>query len=202
MKILNLYAGVGGNRRLWGDKHEITAVEWNKSVADCYKDLYPNDTVIVADAHQYLLDHYHKFDFIWASPPCQTHSSFRQNICVRFHGTKPEYPDCKLWQEIIFLKHNAKCDWVIENVIPYYKPLTPPDFILQRHYFWSNKMLLATNFEKDNIRTAQIPELQQKHNIDLSRYKFENIDKRQVLRNMVAPELGKYIFEQITGEKL
>lgn len=36
MKILNLYAGVGGNRRLWGDKHEITAVEWNKSVADCY----------------------------------------------------------------------------------------------------------------------------------------------------------------------
>lgn len=63
-------------------------------------------------------------------------------------------------------------------------------------------MLLETNFEKDNIRTAQIPELQQKHNIDLSRYKFEGIDKRQVLRNMVAPELGKYIFEQITGEKL
>ena len=77
MKILNLYAGVGGNRRLWGDKHEITAVEWNKSVADCYHDLYPNDTVIVADAHQYLLEHYQEFDFIWSSPLCQSHSIIR-----------------------------------------------------------------------------------------------------------------------------
>lgn len=24
MKILNLYAGIGGNRKLWGDEHEIT----------------------------------------------------------------------------------------------------------------------------------------------------------------------------------
>lgn len=27
MKILNLYAGIGGNRKLWGDIHHITAVE-------------------------------------------------------------------------------------------------------------------------------------------------------------------------------
>lgn len=27
MKILNLYAGIGGNRKLWPDDHEITAVE-------------------------------------------------------------------------------------------------------------------------------------------------------------------------------
>ena len=33
MKILNLYAGIGGNRRLWGDEHEITAVEHNKDIA-------------------------------------------------------------------------------------------------------------------------------------------------------------------------
>ena len=202
MKILNLYAGVGGNRRLWGDKHQITAVELNSSVATCYADLYPNDTVIVGDAHSYLLDHYHEFDFIWASPPCQTHSSFRQNICVRFHGTKPEYPDCKLWQEIIFLKHNAKSNWVVENVRPYYKPLIQPDFILQRHFFWGNKKVIGATFSKDNIRKAQIPQLQQSHNIDLKKYKFEGIGKRQVLRNMVAPELGKYVFEQITGEKL
>jgi hypothetical protein len=30
MKILNLYAGIGGNRKLWGDEHEIVAVENNK----------------------------------------------------------------------------------------------------------------------------------------------------------------------------
>ena len=27
MKILNLYSGIGGNRKLWGDEHEVTAVE-------------------------------------------------------------------------------------------------------------------------------------------------------------------------------
>lgn len=26
MKILNLYAGIGGNRELWGNEHEITGV--------------------------------------------------------------------------------------------------------------------------------------------------------------------------------
>ena len=27
LKILNLYAGIGGNRKLWGNEHDITAVE-------------------------------------------------------------------------------------------------------------------------------------------------------------------------------
>ena len=27
MRILNLYAGIGGNRKLWGEEHEVTAVE-------------------------------------------------------------------------------------------------------------------------------------------------------------------------------
>ena len=53
MKILNLYAGIGGNRKLWGDEHEITAVENNESIAAIYQDFFPNDTVIVGDAHQY-----------------------------------------------------------------------------------------------------------------------------------------------------
>ena len=33
MNILNLYAGIGGNRHLWGDEHNITAVELNEKVA-------------------------------------------------------------------------------------------------------------------------------------------------------------------------
>lgn len=36
----------------------------------------------------------------------------------------------------------------------------------------------------------------------MSKYKFEGIDKRQVLRNMVEPEDGLYVFQQITGKKL
>ena len=58
MKILNLYAGIGGNRMLWSDEHEVTAVEYNENIAKVYKEQYPNDKVIIADAHQYLLDHY------------------------------------------------------------------------------------------------------------------------------------------------
>ena len=55
MKILNLYAGIGGNRKLWGNEHEITAVELDKDIAAIYKDFFPTDKVIVADAHPYLI---------------------------------------------------------------------------------------------------------------------------------------------------
>ena len=58
MKILNLYAGIGGNRKLWGDGHEITAIEFNPEIAKIYQDFFPNDKVIVTDAHQYLLEHF------------------------------------------------------------------------------------------------------------------------------------------------
>ena len=199
MKILNLYAGIGGNRKLWGDEHQITAVEYNQEIADVYKTLFPNDEVIVADAHEYLLKHFQEFDFIWSSSPCQSHSSFRQNICVRFRGTKPEYPDMKLYQEILFLQNNFKGKWVVENVKPYYEPLIKPTKILQRHLFWSNFDIQDKEFEKDNIRTAQIPDLQKKYGFDLSIYKLSN--KRQVLRNCVEPELGLHILLQITNLK-
>ncbi len=68
MKILNLYAGIGGNRQLWGDEHEITAVEYDPNIAKMYEDLYPNDNVIVADANQFLLKNDKNYDFIlWKS---------------------------------------------------------------------------------------------------------------------------------------
>jgi DNA (cytosine-5)-methyltransferase 1 len=191
MKILNLYAGLGGNRKLW-ENVEVTAVELNPEIAKVYSELYPKDTVIVGDAHEYLLNHFKEFDFIWTSPPCQTHSSFRQNICVRFRGTKPLYPDMKLWQEILFLQHNATCPWVVENVKPYYKPLIEGT-LLQRHLFWSNFDIPIIKFESDKIRTAQIPDLQKKHGIDLSKYKIKN--KRQILRNCVDAELGLHVFK-------
>ena len=69
MKILNLYAGIGGNRRLWGD-HDVTAVEMDAAIADVYKTRYPNDTVVVGDAVVFLEAHYANYDFIWSSPPC------------------------------------------------------------------------------------------------------------------------------------
>src|SRR3990167_9766080 len=41
VKILNLYAGIGGNRRLWGDL-KITAVENNEETAKVYSDYFPD----------------------------------------------------------------------------------------------------------------------------------------------------------------
>ena len=140
MKILNLYAGIGGNRKLWGDEHDITAVELNADIAAVYKELYPNDTVIVDDAHQYLIDHYAEYDFIWSSPPCPTHSRARYGLGFHGKGYDAVYPDMKLYQEIILLKHHYKGKWVVENVQAYYKPLIEP-FSLGRHWYWSNFLI-------------------------------------------------------------
>jgi DNA (cytosine-5)-methyltransferase 1 len=46
MKVLNLYAGIGGNRKLWKDC-EVTAVELNPEVAEIYKYFFPEDKIIV-----------------------------------------------------------------------------------------------------------------------------------------------------------
>jgi DNA (cytosine-5)-methyltransferase 1 len=193
LKVLNLYSGIGGNRKLWKDV-DITAVEIDPKIAEIYKSFFPEDKVIVGDAHKFLQEHYSEFDFIWSSPPCQSHSSFRKNICVEFRGTKAIYPDMSLWQEIIFLQTHAKCLWVVENVCPYYPPLIEPTCKLQRHMFWSDFEIKGkTKFRQDKIRIAQIPQLQKLHGFDLSEFKIKN--KRQVLRNCVNAELGLHIFQ-------
>lgn len=198
MKILNLYAGIGGNRRLWGDEHEVTAVEYNAEIAKVYKDLYPNDVVVVGDAHQYLLEHYKEFDFIWSSPPCQTHSSFRFNIGVRLRGTKEAYPDMSLYEEILFLQYNFDGLYVVENVVPYYKPFLDPQKI-NRHLYWANFEIGELPKVSENLRNIQIPGLQVLHGVDLSSYKLKN--KRQVLRNCVHSETGLAILEAALKKK-
>lgn len=198
MKILNLYAGIGGNRRLWGDDHQITAVEYDENIAAVYADLFPNDELIVGDAHEYLRKHHNEFDFIWSSPPCQTHSSFRFNINERFRGSEPKYPDMTLYEEIIFLQTRTKALFVIENVVPYYKPLVPAVKI-DRHLYWANFDLPELEKKVENLRAIQIPQLEQLHGFDLSSYKLPN--KRQVLRNCVSPTTGLAILQAAINTK-
>jgi len=195
MKVLNLYAGIGGNRRLWRDC-EVTAVENNAKIAAIYNDLYPKDIMYLEDAHEFLLENYAEYDFIWTSPPCPTHSSFRFNIGVRFRNVKPVYPDMTLYQEIILLSTHFKGKWVVENVKPYYDPLIKPTIQLQRHLFWTNFDIKEKAFVKDDLRNAQIPELQKLHNVDLTKYNISN--KRQILRNCTRSDIGEYIYEQAT----
>ena len=189
MKILNLYAGIGGNRKLWGEGHQIVAIENNENIAKVYKDMYPNDEVIVTDAHQYLLEHFKEFDFIWSSPPCPTHSRLAKANTKR----KITYPDMKLYEEIILLQHFFKGKYCVENVIGFYKPLIEPK-VLQRHYFWTNFEIPEKEFIKEKTCTVNDRErLSKLYDINLEKYK--GIDKRLCLRNCVLPELGKYILD-------
>jgi DNA (cytosine-5)-methyltransferase 1 len=191
-KVLNLYAGLGGNRTLW-ENVNVTAVEYDPEIAAIYKDRFPGDKVIIGDAHKYLIENYDKFDFIWSSPPCQSHSNIRHNLGVRLGKAIPMYPDLTLYQEILFLKHHFKGKWIVENVKPYYTYLIPPTAFIQRHPMWSNFEIPNKTFEKDNIHFANIGDLQLLHGIDLSKYKISN--KRQLLRNCVNKELGKWVFD-------
>ena len=202
MNILNLYAGIGGNRRLWGKDVEVTAVENNPKIAKIYQDFFPDDAVIVADAHQYLLEHFAEFDFIWSSPPCPSHSNLRKSLSMA-SGAKAIYPDMKLYEEILFLKGYFKGNYCVENVISWYKPLVRPHE-LQRHYFWCNFHVgQLRKFSKDKIRITggrNIPECesikQMQENLGISLNHIKTSNKRLLLRNCVKPELGLHILEE------
>jgi len=198
MKVLNLYAGIGGNRKLWGDKHDITAIESNEEVSKIYQGFFPNDKVIITDAHEYLLEYYRDFDFIWSSPPCPTHS--RMAISGK-NRRKTKYPSMKLYEEILMLQQFFKGKYVVENVKPYYTPLIPPQ-ITDRHCFWANFVITKNEIPKRGDLLASSKE-------DLCKWLgFDNFPNvylngnhcdRQVLRNCVHPETGLHIFNLARG---
>lgn len=195
IKILNLYAGIGGNRKFWGDL-DITAIEYNERIAKVYQDLYPNDNMIIADAHQYLQKHFNEYDFIWSSPPCPTHSRMRKQIAVG-SGAKPIYPDLKLYEEILFLDGYFKGKYCIENVISWYDPLIEPTN-LNRHYFWTNFNITPIELadEIGAIDKWNVKKHQKKFGYNLDGYKFSSkYPKDKVLRNMVHPKLGEHILK-------
>tara|TARA_R110002153_G_scaffold2062_1_gene10009 strand:+ start:18 stop:659 length:642 start_codon:yes stop_codon:yes gene_type:complete len=199
MKVLNLYACLGGNRLLW-DNCEVTAVELDEAAAKLYQERFPKDKVIVADAHQYLLDHYKEFDFIWSSPPCPTHSRIQISQYTR-ESWNPQYFDMKLYQEIIFLQTFFKGKYCVENVIPYYEPLIPAKK-RGRHLYWTNFNLpnvLSDRSNPDLSRTKNLVEALCKfHNYDFNKYKGKQ-RKDKIARNLVDYEAGKTIFEAARG---
>ena len=196
MKILNLYACLGGNRYKWGDEHEITAVELDKDLAYLYQERFPNDKVIVADAHNYLLEYFKEFDFIWTSPPCPTHS--KMTLCKS--NRKMKYPDMKLYEEIILLNKFYKGKYCVENVIPYYEPLIPAKK-RGRHLYWTNFNL------PNNLSERKSPEMKGKgcverfskfHDFDFYKYKGKQ-NRGKIARNLVDYEAGKTILDTAMG---
>ena len=189
IKVLNLYCGIGGNRKFW-DNVKVTAIENDNKIATEYKRYFPEDKVIITDAHKYLLKNYDKFDFIWSSPPCPSHSDIRR--CGVHRGqNKPIYPEMSLYQEIIFLQHFSECKWVVENVIPYYQPLIEGKKV-GRHLFWSNFFINKIFVPSDNI--DGVLGTKQRFDFDISKTSIEN--KRQVMRNLINPDLGLHVLRQ------
>jgi len=196
MKILNLYAGIGGNRKFWGDEHQVTAVEINPEIAKIYQDFFPKDKVIVEDAHKYLIEHYKEFDFIWSSPPCPSHG------VSRYWGSKanykkmkyppPIYPDMGLYQEIIFLKHFFKGKWVVENVVSYYEPLIKP-YQYRSHYYWSNFNIYGEKKDRRYISESRMDIYEKKLGISLKGVTIKSERKLKVIRNCVKPKAGLHI---------
>ncbi len=201
IKVLNLYAGIGGNRKLWKDV-EVTAIENNPNIAEVYSKLFPKDKIYIDDAHAFLLKHYMDYDFIWSSPPCPTHS--RMRYLKVFEEYKDVYPDMKLWQEIIFLRHWFKGKWVVENVKSYYKPFLEY-YESGNHYFWSNFIIGKLNKVKRGMvhlsHSESVKFAEKNYNINLSWLNKTQSFKEKILNNCVNPELGLYVFKCAFKEK-
>ena len=202
-KVLNLYAGLGGNRKLWKGV-EVTAVEMDERIADVYRRQHPEDAVIIGDAHEYLRENADNFDFIWSSPPCQTHSKMMKAT----RHKKRRYSDMTLYEEILFLQHFYKGAWIVENVAPYYKPLIPARK-MGRHLFWSN--FDFDDFEVDQPKgfitkcdTSGKKALMDWLGIHYAEniYYGKNHCPAQILRNCVHPLVGEHIFNAAKGSMI
>ena len=209
-RILNLYACLGGNRYKWdevalevGVMIRVTSVELDPELARLYQERFPNDIVIVADAHQYLVDHYKEFDFIWSSPPCPSHSRVRfsqknRDNCVAI------YPDFKLYEEVVLLDNYFEGKYVIENVIPYYEPLIRAKK-RGRHLYWTNFNLPSDLGERKegkglvgSKQSDEVKKLCKFHDYDFTQYKgTQRVDK--IARNLVDYEVGRTILATALG---
>ena len=208
IKICNLYCGIGGNRTMWKNVN-VTSVEIDERIAKVYLKRFPEDKMIIGDALEYVEENFREFDFIWASPPCPTHSIMCNS------QNKKKMPDLKLYSLIIFLQKWFKGKWVVENVKPYYNPLIKPTIEIDRHIFWTNFPISKLKIKKEYnwyIRRAQIPQLCKQHKIDFKVFDVikevpevhtgkKQFRRRQILRNCVNPEIGLHIFKCAFKEK-
>jgi len=197
LKVLNLFAGIGGNSHKWPPNCKIVAVENDPKIAEVYKKLNPTHEVIIGDAYVYFIENYDKFDFVWASPPCQKHSKMMKATRHKV----ADYPDFRLYEIIVFCQHFYKGLWVVENVVPYYDPLIKPTKQIGRHLFWSNFEIYAEEVKqpKGFIQKAN---LQGKKDMmdwlglhfDEVIYYKKNHCPVQILRNCVHPNVGLQVF--------
>lgn len=212
MRILNLYAGIGGNAKLWRQTAKqynqdifITHVEINPLLCKELRLLFPDDVVLNIDANDYLEylaqnDMLNDYDIIWSSPPCQTHSRMNRINSKKYH--KSSYIDPSYIQQIILLKYNYDGCYFVENVSPYYGVLFD-GVQIGRHIIWSNidvKDLSYNISNKKNLFDLTLEELQIEYGIKLTQNIYLDYPNshcpKQVYRNAVHPQLGALLLDR------
>ncbi|MHA1318142.1 MAG: DNA cytosine methyltransferase [Candidatus Heimdallarchaeaceae archaeon] len=201
IKILDLFAGIGGTARGIqkylienGIDFEYVAVDNDQEVLAAHKKLCPESTVVRADAYSYDVT---GFNFIWASPPCQTHS-----MCNMYYNRKN--PDMRLW-DLIRKLQQQKISFIVENVKPYYSPPIKPVIKIDRHLFWSNLALVpfsvSTRFKAFN--KMSIRDWEEYHNIPskVTEHILDRMKRRQVLRNVCHSSISYNILKQFFHPK-
>lgn len=207
MRILNLFAGIGGNRTLWGDEHEITAVEWDNAIAVIYHQRFPDDGIVVEDALEYMMKHAHEYDLICASPVCITHSRAQSRPSVGYRVS--DFTGLYGWANLYDIKYQGLYVW--ENVVSTYHKrfrFPKPTVKLGRHLFWANFEIPPKKFPRLFATETYIGSDGKKHNggladlkikqlLDLHQipFNFSHPRKRSILRNCVDYRIGKYILE-------
>lgn len=189
ISLLNTFAGLGGNTELLDrEKYEVTHIENVDKRIEYLKKTFPQDTVIKADAYDFILNNIMKYDIVWASPPCPSHSNARWGN-RRYDGFTYVYPDFKMYSLIALLTRARKYEhWVVENVRPYYKPLFEPTAVVGRHCIWSNKAIKSRKFPADGINEIKADK--------------ENGLSVKDLRDKMNPTVGQYIIESLMQNPL
>ena len=205
MRVLDLYAGLGGSDKgirsvleKKGIDYEYVAIEIDPKVAEAHRKNNPGSRVIVADALSWLPE-VKNFDFVWASPPCKTHSKW--NMVWASRREKHPKPDPTLWFLIREFR-SLGINFVVENVDPYYKDPCKPTIKIGRHQFWTSFPIKKFDFIS---REKPFPEMTirdwlQYHQLETVEGKAQ--DKRQALRNCTHYSIAAGIFEQFLEPKI
>jgi len=109
LRILDLFCGVGGVVRGFhkylqeqGVEYEYYAVDTDRRILIAHELLNPNSITVCRDAYGFTDEELKGYDFIWASPPCETHSHL--NFYNWNDPKKFKEPDMRLYELILRLQ--------------------------------------------------------------------------------------------------